>query len=183
MTGTPVSTPSNTPPGVTIGGLTIPAAPTDAQITAGSSGNVDAVYIIATSEEVALIKPMIAMRTGSRGSAQLYASSRSSQGVNGPDYRLEMEGLQFSEIPMLSGGNPQLMQQALSSVNNDYSLARLYAMGVDAWTLASHFSQIRQVPGYQVNGNTGQLTANQDCVINRKLNWLQFNQGQIVPVS
>lgn len=183
LTGTPVSTPSNTPSGVTIGGLTIPAAPTDAQITAGSSGNVDAVYIIATSEEVALIKPMIAMRTGSRGSAQLYASSRSSQGVNGPDYRLEMEGLQFSEIPMLSGGNPQLMQQALSSVNNDYSLARLYAMGVDAWTLASHFSQIRQVPGYQVNGNTGQLTASQDCVINRKLNWLQFSQGQIVPVS
>lgn len=183
LTGTPVSTPSNTPAGVTIGGLTIPAAPTDAQITAGSSGNVDAVYIIATSEEVALLKPMIAMRTGSRSSTQLYASSRSSQGVNGPDYRLEMEGLQFSEIPMLSGGNPQLMQQALSSVNNDYSLARLYAMGVDAWTLASHFSQMRQAPGYRVNGNTGQLTASQDCVINRKLNWLQFSQGQIVPVS
>lgn len=183
LTGTPVNTPSNTPPGVSIGGLTMPAAPTDAQITAGSSRNVDAIYIVATSEKVALIKPMIAMRTGSRSSAQLYASSRSSQGVNGPDYRLEMEGLQFSEIPMLSGGNPQLMQQALSSVNNDYSLARLYAMGVDAWTLASHFSQIRQVPGYQVNGNTGQLTANQDCVIKRKLNWLQFSQGKIVPVS
>ncbi|WP_227318422.1 penicillin-binding protein activator [Cedecea davisae] len=183
LTGTPVSTPSNTPPGVTIGGLTIPAAPTDAQITAGSSGSVDSVYIVATSDEVALIKPMIAMRTGSRSAAQLYASSRSSQGVNGPDYRLEMEGLQFSEIPMLSGGNPQLMQQALSRVNNDYSLARLYAMGVDAWSLANHFSQMRQVPGYQLNGNTGQLTANQDCVINRKLNWLQFSQGQIVPVS
>ncbi|WP_279051378.1 penicillin-binding protein activator [Cedecea davisae] len=183
LTGTPVSTTSNTAPDVTIGGLTIPAAPTDAQITAGSSGSVDSVYIVATSDEVALIKPMIAMLTGSRSAAQLYASSRSSQGVNGPDYRLEMEGLQFSEIPMLSGGNPQLMQQALSRVNNNYSLARLYAMGVDAWSLANHFSQMRQVPGYQLNGNTGQLTANQDCVINRKLNWLQFSQGQIVPVS
>jgi outer membrane PBP1 activator LpoA protein len=56
-------------------------------------------------------------------------------------------------------------------------------MGVDAWSLANHFSQMRQVPGYQVNGNTGTLSANQDCVINRKLNWLQFRQGQIVPAS
>ncbi|WMY73880.1 penicillin-binding protein activator [Buttiauxella selenatireducens] len=183
LSGTPVTPASAQPAGVTIGGLTIPPPPTDAQITAGTSGGVDAAYIVATPDEVALIKPMIAMRTGSRSAAQLYASSRSSQGVNGPDFRLEMDGLQFSEIPMLAGNNPSLMQQALGSVRNDYSLARLYAMGVDAWSLANHFSQIRQVPGYQVNGNTGTLSANPDCVINRKLNWLQFSRGQIVPAS
>ncbi len=33
---------------------------------------------------------------------------------------------------MLAGSNPSLMQQALSAVRNDYSLARLYAMGADA---------------------------------------------------
>jgi len=183
LSGTPVTPASAQPEGVTIGGLTIPPPPTDAQITAGTSGGIDAAYIVATPDEVALIKPMIAMRTGSRSPAQLYASSRSSQGVNGPDFRLEMDGLQFSEIPMLAGNNPSLMQQALGSVHNDYSLARLYAMGVDAWSLANNFSQIRQVPGYQVNGNTGTLSANPDCVINRKLNWLQFSQGQIVPAS
>lgn len=183
LTGSPVTTSLPQQQGVTIGGLTIPAPPTDAQITAGSSGNVDAVYIVATKDEVALIKPMIAMRNGSHGGAALYASSRSAQSSAGPDFRLEMEGLQYSEIPMLAGGNPSLQQQALSSVNNDYSLARLYAMGVDAWSLANHFSQMRQVPGFQINGNTGALTANQDCVINRKLMWLKYQQGQIVPVN
>ncbi|MCK1968786.1 penicillin-binding protein activator [Franconibacter sp. IITDAS19] len=183
LTGSPVTTSLPQQQGVTIGGLTIPAPPTDAQITAGSSGNVDAVYIVATKDEVALIKPMIAMRNGSHGGAALYASSRSAQSNAGPDFRLEMEGLQYSEIPMLAGGNPSLQQQALSSVNNDYSLARLYAMGVDAWSLANHFSQMRQVPGFQINGNTGALTANQDCVINRKLMWLKYQQGQIVPVN
>lgn len=183
LTGTPVASSAPQQEAVTIGGLTIPAPPTDAQITAGTSGGVDAAYIVATSDEVALIKPMIAMRTGSRSSAQLYASSRSSQGINGPDFRLEMDGLEFSEIPMLSGGNPSLQQQALGAVHNDYSLARLYAMGVDAWSLANHFTQIRQVPGFQVTGNTGTLSANQDCVINRKLNWLKFSQGQIIPAA
>lgn len=75
---------------------------------------------------------MIAMRNGSQSGATLYASSRSAQGTAGPDFRLEMEGLRYSGIPMLAGGNLPLMQQALSAVNNDYSLARMYAMGVDA---------------------------------------------------
>ncbi|WP_313487558.1 penicillin-binding protein activator, partial [Atlantibacter hermannii] len=183
LTGSPVASSLPTQQATTIGGLTIPAPPTDAQITAGSSGNVDAVYIVASQDEVALIKPMIAMRTGSRNGATLYASSRSSQGSTGPDFRLEMEGLQFSEIPMLAGENPSLQQQALASVNNDYSLARLYAMGVDAWSLANHFSQMRQVQGFQLSGNTGMLTADQDCVINRKLTWLKYQQGQVVPAN
>lgn len=182
LTGTPVITTNTPPESVTIGSLTIPTVPVEPQI-ASSGGNVDAVYIVASSDEMALIKPMITMRTGSRGDAQLYASSRSAQGISGPDFRFEMEGLQYSEIPLLSGGNPQLMQQALSSVNNDYSLARLYAMGVDAWSLANHFAELRQSPGFTLNGNTGQLSASTDCVVNRKLNWLQFSQGQVVPVS
>ncbi len=180
LTGSPVTSSLPQQQGVTIGGLTIPAPPTDAQI---SGGNVDAAYIIATPEEIGFIKPMIAMRNGSQAGVSLYASSRSAQGTAGPDFRLEMEGLQYSEIPMLAGANPALMQQALNSVRNDYSLARLYAMGVDAWALANHFTQMRQVPGFELNGNTGDLTATQDCVINRKLSWLKYQQGQIVPAS
>jgi uncharacterized protein len=181
LTGSPVSASLPQQQSVTIGGLTIPAPPSDAQISGG--GKVDATYIVATPEEIAFIKPMIAMRNGSQSGVTLYASSRSAQGTAGPDFRLEMDGLQYSEIPMLAGSNPALMQQALSSVRNDYSLARLYAMGVDAWALANHFTQMRQVPGFELNGNTGDLTATQDCVINRKLSWLKYQQGQIVPAS
>ncbi|EME0308642.1 penicillin-binding protein activator [Enterobacter hormaechei] len=181
LNGSPVSASLPQQQSVTIGGLTIPAPPTDAQISGG--GKVDSAYIVATPEEIAFIKPMIAMRNGSQSGATLYASSRSAQGTAGPDFRLEMEGLQYSEIPMLAGSNPQLMQQALGAVRNDYSLARLYAVGVDAWALANHFTQMRQVPGFELNGNTGDLTADQDCVINRKLSWLKYQQGQIVPAS
>ncbi|WHP30814.1 penicillin-binding protein activator [Trabulsiella odontotermitis] len=181
LTGSPVASSLPQQQGVIIGGLNIPAPPTDAQITSGSK--VDAAYIIATPEEIAYIKPMIAMRNGSQTGTTLYASSRSAGGVAGPDFRLEMEGLQFSEIPMLAGSNPALMQQALGAVRNDYSLARLYAMGADAWALANHFSQMRQMPGFELNGNTGDLSADSDCVINRKLSWLQYQQGQVVPAS
>ncbi|ARJ42348.1 penicillin-binding protein activator [Pantoea alhagi] len=184
LSGTPVTPAASEPQGITIAGLTIPApqSSTPPEATA-SGGAVDAVYIVATQSELQLIKPMIAMRISSRNNVALYASSRSFQAGAGPDFRLEMEGLQFSDIPLLSGANPGLMQQAARSFNNDYSLVRLYAMGIDAWTLANHFSEMRQMPGFRIDGNTGQLSATDDCVINRKLTWSQYRQGQVVPAS
>ncbi|MFE8115650.1 penicillin-binding protein activator [Brenneria goodwinii] len=182
LSGQPVNQTSQTPPGTTVGDLTIPA---QVEPVANSSmgGNIDAVYIIATPDELSLIKPMIDMRTTSRARPALYASSRSFQAGSGPDFRLEMEGLQFSEIPLLAGANPALMQQVNSQFKNDYSLARLYAMGMDAWTLASHFAEMRQMPGHQVAGATGILSATPDCVINRQMTWLRYRQGQLVPAS
>ncbi|MBJ7222453.1 MULTISPECIES: penicillin-binding protein activator [unclassified Brenneria] len=183
LSGQPVNmTPPQPQTGTTVGGLTIPAQvpPT---VNAAISGNIDAVYIIATPDELALIKPMIDMRTTSRSRPALYASSRSFQAGSGPDFRLEMEGLQFSEIPLLAGENPALMQQVSNQFRNDYSLVRLYAMGMDAWTLSSRFAEMRQIPGHQVAGATGRLSATSDCVINRQMTWLQYRQGQLVPAS
>ncbi len=84
LNGSPVSASLPQQQSVTIGGLTIPAPPTDAQISGG--GKVDSAYIVATPEEIAFIKPMIAMRNGSQSGATLYASSRSAQGTAGPDF-------------------------------------------------------------------------------------------------
>ncbi|CNE00634.1 penicillin-binding protein activator [Yersinia mollaretii] len=187
LTGQPVtisSVPAAAPASVTIAGLTIPAPPVDAPVVSTSAGgNIDSVYIIATPAELTLIKPMIDMATSSRSKPALFASSRSYQAGAGPDYRLEMEGIQFSDIPLMAGANPALMQQASAKYANDYSLVRLYAMGIDAWTLSNHFAEMRQIPGFQVSGTTGELTASADCVITRKLPWLQYRQGMVVPAA
>lgn len=146
-------------------------------------GQVDAVYIIATPQEMAYLRPMIEMRNGSRSGAMLYASSRSISSAAGPDFRLDMEGLQFSDIPALTGGNPGLKKRAMKAAHNDDFLARLYAMGADARMLANHFSQIRQMPGFTLDGNTGELSATSDCVISRELPWFRYRQGQIIPAG
>lgn len=181
MTGTPVAAPTPAPQSVTIAGLTIPAPPSD--VPASTGGGIDAVYIVATQDQLTLIKPMIDMTTDSRSKPAMFASSRSYQAGAGPDFRLEMEGLQFSDIPLLAGVNPALQQQASAQFGNDYSLVRLYAMGMDAWTLANHFAEMRQLPGFQVSGASGVLSASPHCVIARKLTWLQYRQGSVVPVS
>ena len=126
---------------------------------------------------------MIAKRNGSRSGAMLYASSRSISGTVGADYRLDMEGLQFSDIPVLANNNPGLKQLALNATGNDYFLARLFAMGADAWTLANHYAQLRQTSGFMLKGNTGELSASSGCVINRELPWFRYQKGQVVPVE
>lgn len=180
LTGMPIPS-IPTPPNVTIAGETPPVSSSDEP--RGAGGGIDAVYIVATPAQLTLIKPMIDMATNSRSKLAVYASSRSYQAGAGLDFRLEMEGLQFSDIPLLAGANPQLLQQATARFHNDHSLVRLYAMGMDAWALANHFGELRYLPALQFSGTTGMLTAAPGCVINRKLPWLQYRQGVVVPIS
>jgi len=181
LSGTPVTPAQSSNNGaVTVAGMTFDAP--SAQPVA-ASGDVDSVYIVANQASLDLIKPLITMKIGSQSHVAFYANSLSSQAGAGPDFRFEMEGLQFSDIPLLSGANPSLKQQVTGQFNQDYTLTRLYAMGVDAWTLANHFTPLRQQPGYQLQGNTGLLKATQNCVINRTLSWNQYTHGEIVPVN
>ncbi|GKX56428.1 penicillin-binding protein activator LpoA [Leminorella grimontii] len=146
------------------------------------SASVDAIYIVSTAAEISLIKPMLDISKASK-SATLYASSRSYQAGAGPDFRFEMEGLQFSEIPLLVGLSPDLAQKGGEKYGSDFSQYRLYALGADAWELASHFAEIRQMPDYQLSGATGILSADDNCVVHRKLSWIQYRMGQLTPVK
>ncbi|MBC8952635.1 penicillin-binding protein activator [Xenorhabdus sp. PB62.4] len=156
---------------------------TNAQVISPSSANgpVDAVYIVATADELSIIKPMIDMAISSRKKPALYANSRSNKSGTGPDFRLEMDGMQFSDIPLLTGTNVPLMQQAAKKFTNDYSLMRLYAMGIDAWSLANQFTQMQQESGFRLNGASGELSVTDNCIISRQLPWMQFSNGRITP--
>ncbi len=181
LTGTAVNVTSNQPTSIAIGDLEIPQINTDV-VPASIGGSVDAVYIVSTLDELTLIKTMIDMAISSRDKPALYASSRSNQAGVGPDFRLEMEGMQFSDIPLIAGTNLPLMQQAASKFANDYSLMRLYAMGIDAWSLANQFSQVQLQSDFHLNGASGMLSVQENCTIFRQLSWMKYHQGQITAI-
>ncbi|MER2472704.1 penicillin-binding protein activator [Photorhabdus laumondii] len=181
LTGTAVNVTSNQPTSIAIGDLEIPQINTDV-VPTSTGGSVDAVYIVSTLDELTLIKTMIDMAINSRDKPALYASSRSNQAGVGPDFRLEMEGMQFSDIPLIAGANLPLMQQAVSKFANDYSLMRLYAMGIDAWSLANQFSQVQLQSDFHLNGVSGVLSVQENCTIFRQLSWMQYHQGQITAI-
>ncbi|HHJ1178714.1 TPA: penicillin-binding protein activator [Proteus mirabilis] len=170
MTGTPVLPTDNAP------------LPLDTASMPTTNGAIDSVYIIATSDELTLIKPMIDMAISTKKRPPIYVSSRSNQGGMGPDFRMEMDGIQFSDIPLMTGANLPLMQKASRKFANDYSLMRLYAMGIDAWSLANNYNELTKGT-LQFNGVSGSLRVEDNCTIYRQLPWMQFKQGKIEPVG
>ncbi|MBG3014020.1 penicillin-binding protein activator [Proteus faecis] len=170
MTGTPVLPTANAP------------LPLETQSIPSAGGAIDSVYIIATSDELTLIKPMIDMAISTQKRPPIYVSSRSNQGGTGPDFRMEMDGIQFSDIPLMTGANLPLMQKASSKFANDYSLMRLYAMGIDAWSLANNYNDLTKGT-LRFNGISGSLHVENNCTVYRQLPWMQFKQGKIEPVT
>lgn len=146
------------------------------------SGGVDAVYIIATSDQLTYIKPMLEFATSARGRPAFYASSRSNKAGTGKDFQFEMEGLKLTDIPLIAGGNPQLLTQAAGKFGNDYTRVRLYAMGMDAWRLANQFGDMQRHT-LRMNGASGDITVTDNCTVYRHLPWLVFKQGNLTPLS
>ena len=94
----------------------------------GLSQNAEALYIVATSEQLAEIKTSV---DNTNRNLKLYASSRSNSPNNGPEYRLLMNGLQFSDIPFFKDTSSAQYRQIEQMTSGDYSLSRLYAIGAD----------------------------------------------------
>jgi uncharacterized protein len=153
------------------------------------TSDIDSIYVFATQEELDFIKPMLEMnKTGNKVKTKmetnvavppLYSSSRSHSANTTTDYRLEMEGMQFSDIPLLMNNNT-IYSQLPSNIQQDYSLVRLYAMGMDAWRLANHFDKLRsqQNPVLE-DGLTGKIFVDSDCEIQRQLIWSKYHKGDI----
>lgn len=163
------------------GALHLPT-PTTTGTTENNQAGVDAIYIVANIHDMEMIKPVIDQAKADNKHVALYASSRSNSSGTTADYRAKMEGLQFSDVPLLSGSQPAQLQKAIAKLGNDFSLIRLYAMGQDTWALANQFAQMRQIPSYQIAGASGVLSADNHCVINRNLTWLHFYQGIVSPM-
>lgn len=141
-----------------------------------SDQNIEALYIVALSDNLPAIKNAV---DNSNRNVKLYASSRSNSGNNGPEYRVIMDGLQFSDIPFFRDTTSEQYKKVESLTNGDYSLMRLYAMGSDAWLLINQFNELRQIPGYSINGLTGVLTAGPNCNVERGMTWFQYVNGEI----
>ncbi|MCK3657530.1 penicillin-binding protein [Pasteurellaceae bacterium Pebbles2] len=146
----------------------------------GASKTAQAMYIVALSEQLAEIKSVI---DNVNPNLKLYASSRVNSSNNTPEYVLQMNGLQFSDIPFFKETDSAQYKKIEAQTNGDYSLMRLYAMGADAWLLINNFNELRQVPGYSISGLTGKLSAGPNCNVERDMTWFQYQDGSITTIK
>ena len=135
-------------------------------------------YLLGSPDDVVLIKQGIDA-SPLKDQLAIYTSSRTNSPTNDADFYIAMEGVKFSEIPLLADPTSDEYKKSANLSSGDFAKMRLYAMGADAWSLANKFNELSKIPGYKVSGLTGVLSAGQNCNIERNLSWLQYHNGAV----
>ncbi|MGO3797712.1 MAG: penicillin-binding protein activator, partial [Vibrio casei] len=140
---------------------------------ARSRRDIDSVYIIATRSELTLLKPFIEVAINPDAKPpKLFSNSRSNNG-KARQYQ-DVEGIIFSDIPMLLDQNDSAANEYDSLwPNSNNTEKRLHALGMDSYSLLDKLSTMKAVPNYKSQGQTGLLSINDQCVVQRELSWAE----------
>jgi outer membrane PBP1 activator LpoA protein len=97
----------------------------------------------------------------------------------------DLEGIRFADTPWVIA--PQSWIRYLPEVYNEYwpeerRLARLHAMGYDAYQLVAPLFASRGGTMVEIDGATGHLFLDSDGRIHRRLAWAEFQRGEPVPL-
>jgi|GEM_PF-683067 len=142
-----------------------------------SRRDIDAVYIVASSAELTLIKPFIEVAINPDTiPPKLYSNSKSNSG--GRQYE-DLTGVTYSDIPLLIHPQPEIEEQMERLWPKDSNgERRLQALGMDAYKLMLELPQMKIVEGYTVSGQTGVLSIDDQCVIQREISWAEHGADQ-----
>lgn len=145
------------------------------------SASFDAIYIYSSYDELTLIKPMLDMGAAKSGTnlsqIMIYTSSKSHVANASNDFNYDMNKTEYADIPMIINHTDNMLEIIPSNIQKDYSLLRLYAMGIDAWRLANRFNQLDSYQPNFLDGMTGKLSTSNQCEVTRALSWQQYIHG------
>ncbi|MFI0471492.1 penicillin-binding protein activator [Halomonas sp. HMF6819] len=149
-------------------------------------GNIDGLFLLALPEYARQVPPMMDFYYAQK--LPIYATSHLHEGTQERRLNQDLDDVMFVDIPWqipdaAVGGAEALpfysSYQALHG-EADASLFRLQAMGVDAYELATHLSDLSSIQGF--NGSTGTLSMSGDGRIHRELPWARFQNGRPAPI-
>jgi outer membrane PBP1 activator LpoA protein len=145
-----------------------------------SRRDIDSVYIVANNADLTLIKPFIEVAINPDAKQpQLFADSHSH--TEKRQYE-DLTGVVYSDIPLLVEQNAELDAQMTKFwPKSSNAEKRLQALGMDAYTLTKELPQLKAVQGYSVDGQTGALTIDPNCVVQRQIAWGVYGEQPANP--
>ncbi|MBB1089667.1 penicillin-binding protein activator [Rhodopseudomonas palustris] len=143
-------------------------------LLAGSKA--DVIFVVATNTVIDELWPLL--EQANRTQLPVITTSHVHDGLNNVVRESGLIGLYFVDIPWLLEQNAadpltrEQLQATLPGVTGP--LARLYAMGIDAYRVAPYAAALRQDPGLVFSGATGELSVDPQGVMVRQLALAQF---------
>lgn len=142
----------------------------------------DMIFLNALPTQAQQILPLL--RFYYAGNVPVYATSQIYNGIPNPSRDKDLDGIQFLIMPWAIAPSPEAQTQRVQLQNlwsanfKQYSL--LYAFGIDAYALVQHLPEFKNIAGFTIMGNTGNLWFTEHNRFFSELQWAKFENG--VPV-
>jgi outer membrane PBP1 activator LpoA protein len=144
--------------------------------------DLDALFLHAGPAQARLLRPQLgyyqALDLPVYGTPQVYT------GRPDPIADGDLEGLHFGDMPWLLAQNARI-QAARDGIQGNWpyrhsEFDRLYALGMDAYSLPASLPRLRAEPAAWLDGMTAELGLDANGVITRRLTWARFDRGRPV---
>jgi uncharacterized protein len=141
------------------------------------------IFISMRPQQARLLLPQLKIASVN---APVFGTSHIYAGDSNPGLDRDLDGVEFCDAPWLFGpvpGRPDrdLVSRQIASANGVG--ARLFAFGMDAYSLLPFMDWLLSHPDSYLDGATGDLAADSFGRIHRILGWARFNQGIARPVE
>ncbi len=141
--------------------------------------DVDMLFIVAYPRQARLIRPQLLFQYA--GDLPVYTTSHAYAGHADPAVDGDLDGVMFCDIPWLlpAQGDPPIDRQLLQRLwpQSSGNEARLYALGMDAFTVLPYLGSLGDASSTGVPGWTGSVSADAERRLHRQLRWARFENG------
>lgn len=134
----------------------------------------DIIFLAADAAKARLARPYL------NPVATTYATSQVFSGKGKQIHNIDLNGVRFVDMPwLLEPDHTAVMVYPKPEMNNSVDLDRLYALGIDAFRLATSLISGEVRNGFTLDGVTGKINLNGQ-MFERDLTSAQFQEGEAV---
>lgn len=142
-----------------------------------ASASATGIFLSARPQQARLLMPQLKL---ANVTLPVYATSHVYSGGSNPGLDRDLDGLEFCDAPWLFDAAPNLppreeISRALESARGPG--ARLFALGLDAYSLLPYMEWLGSHPDSYLPGATGQLASDSFGRVHRLLTWARFDGG------
>lgn len=145
--------------------------------------DINAIFLVSNEKDARQIIPLLKFYYA--GDLPVYSISTVYSGVRSPNLDRDLDGVTFCDMPWALkkpgslGSDLQMTRKQIISLWSDSynSYSKLYALGVDAYMLATNMNRLLDSAQYGLSGASGRLYLDNFNHIYRQLRWARMRNG------
>lgn len=140
----------------------------------------DFIFMISTPKEARRIKPFINFYFAI--DLPVISTERVFSGKVDPQLDNDLNGIEFSDIPLYISQQPDILNTREAIVKIDPNIlkgsnGRLFSLGFDAYQIISQITKLQAFPDYRWYGLSGEIGIDESGLVHRYLTWAKFKKG------